>query len=34
MNVIEKIYQIITGNEKKDAKGFEVWMIYWKAILS
>jgi len=32
MNVIEKIHQIITGYEKKEAKGFEVWMVYWKAI--
>lgn len=32
MNVIEKIHQIITGYEKKEAKGFEVWMVYWKSI--
>ena len=32
MNVIEKIHQIITGYEKKEAKGLEVWMVYWKAI--
>ena len=32
MNVIAKIHQIITGYEKKEAKGFEVWMVYWKAI--
>ena len=32
MNVIEQIHQIITGYEKKEAKGFEVWMVYWKGI--
>lgn len=32
MNVIEQIHQIITGYEKKEAKGSEVWMVYWKAI--
>jgi hypothetical protein len=32
MNVISKIHQIITGYEKKEAKGFEVWMVYWKSI--
>ena len=34
MNVIEQIHQIITGYEKKEAKGSVVWMVYWKAILS
>ena len=31
MNIIEKIHQIITGYEKKEAKGAEVWMVSWCA---
>jgi hypothetical protein len=31
MNVIEKIHNIITGYQKKEAKGFEAWTVTWRA---
>ena len=31
MNIIGKIHQIITGYQKKEAKGAEVWLVSWCA---
>lgn len=31
MNVIEKVHNIITGYQKKEAKGFEAWTVTWYA---
>ena len=31
MNVIEKIHNVITGYQKKEAKGFEAWTVTWYA---
>lgn len=31
MKIVEKIHQIITGYQKKEAKGAEVWMVSWCA---
>ena len=34
MNVIAKIHQIITGYEKKEAKGFEVWIVMFAMLMT
>lgn len=31
MNIIGKIHQIITGYQKKEVKGAEVWLVSWCA---
>ena len=31
MGMVEKIHQIVVGYKTKEAKGFEVWMVYWEA---
>lgn len=31
MNIIEKIHDIIVSNQKKQAKGAEVWIVRWMA---
>lgn len=31
MNIIEKVHNIITGYQKKEAKGFEAWTVTWYA---